>query len=164
MPKFIIEQIALYPRNPQKALELLSEMGLDEWAHDHVAARGRVFSQPDVENQADLNFNYQGFEGGRAHELEVLHYTHGLNWMTWGRPEPRPRVSHLGMHCTEEELKEWRLFFAERQIPLAQEVRTFAHTNPVIAGKRKYHYVIFNTYAILGVDIKFIIRHDPSDF
>ena len=30
--------------------------------------------------------------------------------------------------------------------------------NPVIAGKRTYNYVIFDTKKILGVDVKFIVR------
>jgi hypothetical protein len=32
----------------------------------------------------------------------------------------------------------------------------------VIAGKRNYHYTIFATRHILGVDLKFIVRMDPN--
>ena len=67
-------------------------------------------------------------------------------------------ISHLGMHCTADELLNWRDFFDERGIKVAQEVFTKSHTNPVIAGKRKYNYVIFDTKEILGVDLKFIVR------
>jgi hypothetical protein len=70
------------------------------------------------------------------------------------------RASHIGMHCTEAELESWRAFFASRNIAVAQEVFTKSHTNPVIAGKREYHYVIFDTYGILGIDVKFIVRRD----
>ena len=62
------------------------------------------------------------------------------------------------MHCSAEELVQWRAFFAERDIPVAQEVFTESHTNPVIAGQRWYNYVIFDTKDILGVDLKFIVR------
>ena len=71
-------------------------------------------------------------------------------------------VSHLGMHVTSGELEGWRHFFAERGIVVAQEVKTHEHTNPVIAGKRFYTYVIFNTRPILGVDVKFIVRRDVA--
>ena len=66
------------------------------------------------------------------------------------------------MHCTADELLGWRDFFKKRDIPVAQEVVTESHTNPVIAGKRTYNYVIFDTKEILGVDVKFIVRknHD----
>lgn len=166
MPQFKIQQIALCPKNPTAAIELLTAMGLKDWAHDHVVALGYVdvcphevndlrrdTSKP-VRNEADLAFNYEGFDEKR--ELEVLHYTAGENWLAGGEP----RVSHLGMHCTAAELAEWRKFFDERGIVVAQEVLTWTHTNPVIAGKRWYNYVIFNTYEILGVDIKFIVRRE----
>lgn len=150
--KFKIEQVALYPKNPKAAIQLLAEMGAIDWAHDTVDASGTVFGASGS-NTAELAFNYDLMQGK---ELEILHYTDGENWM-----EEQPwRVSHLGMHCTEEELAKWRNFFAERHIRVAQEVLTEAHTNPVIAGKRWYHYVIYDTFAILGVDIKFIVRRD----
>src|SRR5690606_13518265 len=91
-----------------------------------------------------------------ANELEVLHYTDGPSWMDCYAP----RASHLGMHCTAVELEGWREFFDERDIQVAQEVKTQSHTNPHIAGKRWYNYVIFDTYEILGSDIKFIVRSD----
>lgn len=151
--KFQIEQVALCPADPAAAKALLSEMGLSEWAEDHVVASGHVFGAPGT-NEADLAFNYQSDEMQKPMELEVLHYTKGDNWMS----RSAPRVSHIGMHCSAEELSEWRAFFAERGISVAQEVFTESHSNPVIAGKRWYNYVIFDTYEILGVDVKFIVR------
>ena len=156
MPQFKIEQIALCPHDPKAAIELLTAMGLGEWAHDHVVAIGEVQGVEGVRrNRANLAFNYEGFTEKR--ELEVLHYTSGPNWM-----QDHMRVSHLGMHCSAEELAEWRKFFAERSIPVAQEVLTESHTNPVIANKRWYNYVIFSTYNILSVDIKFIVRRNAA--
>jgi hypothetical protein len=146
--KFNIEQIALHPRNPEAAIELLTAIGLSDWARDHVVANGKVWGLG-AKNEANLQYNYTGITGK---ELEVLEYTEGPRWIT------EPRVSHLGMHCTEEELDEWKVFFAARGIPIAQEVETESHTNPVIAGKRKYKYAIFDTFEILGVDLKFIVR------
>lgn len=150
--KFRIEQIAICPEDPVAAKKLLGEMGAAEWAEDHVVANGHVFGE-ESRNEADLSFNYDMFDGK---EFEVLHYTHGDNWMSDVMRENS--VSHLGMHCTADELIQWRAFFAERSIRVAQEVFTESHTNPVIAGKRSYNYVIFDTKAILGVDLKFIVR------
>lgn len=152
--KFRIEQIAICPSNPHAAISLLTDMGLGEWARDHVVADGAVF-QDAGRNEADLAFNYDA-TSTKPLELEVLHYTTGRNWM-----QHRDRVnsvSHLGMHCTAEELVQWTQFFADRQIPIAQSVDTVSHTNPVIAGQRWYRYCIFNTKHILGVDVKFIVR------
>ena len=153
--QFKIEQIALVPKDPAKAIQLLSEMGLSEWARDHVCAAGKVRGE-DGANEADLAFNYQATTDGKPLELEVLDYTTGPNWMQIYQPS----ASHLGMHCTEEELAEWTAFFTSRGISIAQSVRTSSHTNPVIAGKRFYTYVIFHTRPILGIDTKFIVRRD----
>lgn len=152
--KFIIEQIAICPRDPIAAKKLLAEMGAVAWAEDHVVADGVVFGDQG-RNEADLSFNYDLIQGK---EFEVLNYTEGDNWMLEeGRYNS---VSHLGMHCSAEELEKWRQFFDERNIEVAQEVFTLSHTNPVIAGKRSYNYVIFDTKDILGVDLKFIRRID----
>lgn len=154
MMEFKIEQLALCPRDPSAAKELLTAMGAGAWAEDHVVAVGSVFEDRQATNEADLSFSYSMLGGGN--ELEVLNYTDGNNWM-----EERPRrVSHLGMHVTNEELAEWRRFFTNRGIEVAQEVKTKTHTNPHISGKRWYHYVIFDTFDILSVDIKLIVRRD----
>lgn len=172
--KFFIEQLALCPRDPAAAIQLLSEMGLAEWARDHVVAAGSVRGVEGT-NEADLAFNYEstrekdpqsaeeaflnlpdGHLLAKPLELEVLHYTSGPNWME----SHAPSASHLGMHCSEEELARWHEFFTSRGIRVAQEVRTQSHTNPVISGKRFYTYVIYHTRPILGIDVKLISRRD----
>lgn len=160
--KFIIEQVALCPPDGAKAIELLKALGLTDWVTDHVTAAGEVFGKQ-ARNEADLSFNYQAVndEGTKpALELEVLSYTEGANWMA--SKERRGSVSHLGMHCTAVELLEWRKKLTELDIQVAQEVFTSSHTNPAIAGLRRYNYVIFNTRAILGVDLKFIVRYNAA--
>lgn len=159
--KFIIEQVALYPPDPAKAIELLTALGLDEWAQDLVAARGKVRGL-EKQNEAVLNFNYQA-SPAKPLELEVLKYAASNddqdNWM-YGKPAS---VSHLGMHCSASSLAEWRGLFSGLGITVAQEVFTYSHTNPVIAGKRIYNYVIFDTRATLGVDLKFIVRYNAEE-
>jgi hypothetical protein len=157
--KFFIEQIAICPTDPVKAKSLLADLGLDEWVEDHVVADGRVFGLSGT-NEANLSFNYQNTRpGDKPLELEVLNYTTGPNWMS-GR---QPTVSHIGMHCTEEELERFRQKLNTMGIKVAQEVFTRSHTNEfLIEQKRKYHYVIFDTRAILGVDLKFIVRRENA--
>jgi hypothetical protein len=157
--KFSIEQVALYPPDPGRALQLLRALGLTDWIHDNVVAVGEVHGAPGT-NAAALAFNYQSApEPVAPLELEVLHYTAGPHWME----RARPAVSHLGMHCTAEELAAWRETFARLGIEVAQEVLTQQHTNPYLLERgRKYQYVIFNTRPVLGVDLKFIVRREPS--
>jgi hypothetical protein len=150
--KFFIEQVALCPNDPVAAKELLTAMGAVTWHEDHVEAEGHVFGCYSCP-EADLSFNYDILG---AKELEILSYSTSDNWIDAGRRQNT--VSHLGMHCTAEELVQWRGFFEKRGIAVAQEVITRSHTNPAIAGKREYNYVIFDTKHILGVDVKFIVR------
>lgn len=176
--KFTIEQIAITPPDAQAAMDLLADMGAQEWVHDEVFASGQVMSVPS-DSVAELHFNYDlGTPDGKL-EFEVLDYTAGKNWMAarealapdrLARGENAPRitqhrVSHLGMHCSAEDLERWLEFFSERGYPIAQSVLTRQHENSAIAGKRWYRYVIFDTYAVLGVDLKFIVRRyaAPTD-
>lgn len=151
--EFKIQQIAFCPTDPQRAFALLEKIGLHKWTLDTVVAEGRVHGEPG-RNQANLAFNYEAFDGN---ELEVLDYTSGNNWMAGHRPT----VSHVGMHCSEAELAEWKALFAAEGIPIAQEVFTESHTNPFLVNNgRRYHYCIFDTRAILGTDLKFIVRRE----
>lgn len=155
--QFFIEQIALCPPNPERARALLGALGLKNWVEDTVVAAGKVWGEPGT-NVAQLAFNYENTRPDcKPLELEVLHYTAGRNWMA----RRGPSVSHLGMHCTEEELDAFRRRFADLDIQVAQEVFTESHTNPFLLGNgRKYQYVIFDTRDVLGVDLKFIVRRE----
>lgn len=157
MKKFAIEQIALCPRDPKAAIALLSALGLSDWVSDLVVAEGDVRGEEGCTNVAELNFNYQASPPeGKSLELEVLHYKAGDNWMS----EAPFSVSHLGMHCTTNELYDIHREMVRRNIPVVQKVDTKSHTNPVIANSRRYTYTIYGTREILGVDLKFIVRRE----
>lgn len=157
MKKFAIEQIALCPRDPKRAIELLTALGLSDWVSDLVVAEGEVRCENGCTNVAELNFNYQASPPeGKPLELEVLHYKAGDNWMS----EAPFSVSHLGMHCTAAELAEIHREMVRRHIGVVQKVDTKSHTNPAIANSRRYTYTIYGTREILGVDLKFIVRRE----
>jgi hypothetical protein len=165
VPKFRIEQVAIAPNNPKLAMEILSDLGLSEWISDRVMARGEVFGEEGV-NIANLNFNYQAGNGndpvGKPLEFEVLDYTSGPNWVDSRQNNDNfgSVVSHLGMHCTAEELEQFKEYFKAKGFAIAQEVYTEMHENPAIKDSRRYHYTIFDTQKVLGVDLKFIVRKE----
>jgi hypothetical protein len=167
MPHFRVEQIALCADNSVRARNFLADLGLSEWHHDTVVARGSVFTEKDCENTAHLAFNYQAGNGsdsgaGKPLELEILDYVEGDNWMEVSRESGETgqfgAVSHLGMHVTEEELTGFDLVMQKHDIKIAQRVVTQSHTNPVIKDSRRYKYVIYDTRFLIGVDLKFIVR------
>jgi hypothetical protein len=133
---------------------LLIAIGLANWAEDTVTAKGFVFGKPVEKSVANLSFNYEAFAGK---EFEVLNYIEGDNWLDYNNRHDS--VTHLGMHCSAEELVDWIVFFDGRGIGIAQQVLTLSHTNQfLIENGRKYNYVIFDTRSILGVDLKLIVR------
>lgn len=149
MARFTIDAIALAPPDAAKAIELLTMLGLDEWSSD-IAKAGGVTRGSFEEYESELHFNFQA--SNDAPLLEIVDYKKGATWFSGSC------VSHLGTHCSEEELEEWKTKFAALGIAVAKEAFTYSHTNPAIAEKRRYHYVIFDTRAILGVDLEFIVR------
>jgi 5-carboxymethyl-2-hydroxymuconate isomerase len=167
MPQFKIEQIALSCDSSVRARSFLSDLGLSEWHHDTVVARGSVFNETDCRNTAHLAFNYQAGNGaddkaGKPLELEILDYVDGENWMDVSRDANETgyfgAVSHLGMHVSEEELTGFDLVMQKHGINIAQRVVTQSHTNPAIKDTRRYKYVIYDTRFLIGVDLKFIVR------
>lgn len=154
--QFRLEQVALSisTEHEREALALLAALGITEWVHDTVRAKGTVLGKP-AENTARLSFNYTALVAAR--ELELLRYVEGDNWLKF----TSPRVSHIGMHCSEEELAQWdAVLHGEHGLEVVQEVHTQSHVNPEIAGKRWYHYVIYGARDLIGVDIKFIVRRN----
>lgn len=160
--KFFIEQIAIAPKDPVAARKLLDDMGAAQssWAEDHVVAVGSVFGNG-AANEANLSFNYGMGNINGSLEFEILEYTSGAAWVN--PKEHGSVVSHFGMHVdSQAELDRWKVFFQQRGIGVAQEVQTQSHVNPVIAGKRWYTYLIFDTREVLGVDLKFILRRSEQ--
>lgn len=154
--RFVIEQIAIAPPDTAKARALLSALGADQWVADLVVARGNV-KGAEATNVASLSFNYQlSRDDGKPMEFEVLNYEAGQNWIS----NEEPCVSHLGMHVLESDLPTIERIMNRYGVKVVQDVLTQSHSNPAIATSRRYHYVIYGTRRILGVDLKFIVRRE----
>lgn len=153
--KFKIEQLAINPRVPNDAFKLMGLLGLTDWSHDMASAKGPVHGQPADEagNVASLSFNHET----PGLELEIINYRSGDNWLAKHNTHASI-ASHIGMHCSAEELEQWRAKFKALGINVAQEVVTTNHTNPNVPEGRRYKYVIFDTRDIIGLDVKFIVR------
>jgi len=149
---FKIDQFA-FTSTARDADALLKLLGWTDWTTDEVVAQ---FVKSSSTNTARLSFNYAAAPG--PVEVERLQYESGRNWLE--RPNRQVSVSHVGMHCTEDELAAWKAKLVAFGLNIVQEVRTTSHTNPAIRGKRFYHYCIFGANHLLGFDLKFIVRED----
>lgn len=151
-----IDQVAIAPSDPDRAMELLHEIGIVDWTADRVDAQGVVRGE-EASNRAELAFNYDFIPGI---EFEVLNYVDGPNFVEGHAP----CAAHFGVHVdTMEAMEAVRTKMSAMGIPLIQEVMTRQHTNKAISGLRWYHYVIFGTRDILGVDLKFIRRRSEVE-
>jgi hypothetical protein len=151
--KFQIEQIALMAptiEDRDKAARFLEACGLTDWICDRVHAIGNVKDVYNCANTAQLWFNYQA-QPQRELELELLAYESGPNWLD---AHQVPVASHIGMHCTEGELEAWDRLINSFGIRKVQDVWTQKHERTA----QKYHYAIYDTRALIGVDMKFIVR------
>lgn len=163
-----VEQIAFTSSYPAATKALLASLlGMDSWTEDEVTTTGSLFTEDDgfirIENVANLSFNYAA-----GLEFEILKYKSGRNWLEErGKPifgGNWPELSHIGMHCTAEELVEWMNRMAENGVNILQDVTTVQHTNPFLVDcGRKYRYVIFGTEELLGFDFKLIVRIPGPD-
>lgn len=143
-----------------KALINLIVPSSEPWTEDEATAKGFVRTAEghiykDVLNVGSLHYKYDMIPGI---ELELLCYTSGANFLQGRFKDSTAVLSHLGMHVTKDEMKQWRDWAIASKINIAQEVQTLKHTNPKIKDIRRYKYMILDTYKLLGFDLKFIER------
>jgi hypothetical protein len=153
-----LEQVAFVTREEAGAralVEMFGLLGATEWVEDEVTAIGTVRGTPHCTNTAHLRFNYQLIKGI---ELEVLTYTAGRNWheSRWVNMDTVVAFSHIGVHV--EDIVAVTNQMIDLGLTVAQQVTTSKHTNPAIAGKRTYKYVVFDSRGMLGFDLKLIQR------
>lgn len=172
-PVFTIDQIAIgiAPHMYTGAIQLLEDLGLTGWIKDLVHAEGHwwhfdaddeIVTEGVGENYASLGFHRSATKNTDGLvELETIEYPEGAgneknNWLG---NLPKPLVTHISTHCTEEELEQFDQVLADHGIYWAQDVETVRHSNPhIVEGGWNYHYRIYHTRPLLGVDLKFIVR------
>jgi len=173
------DQLAIATRFPST---LMKWIGGSTWSHDHAYSRAVVAGYPEPkEVEFKLFYNYE--QDIPFKELELiqflsLHNFHsvsnrGISPLGLYAPSlyeklgsmgvDMPFISHLGIHCTEEEGKDWRFHLGQRDIHPVWEDTSYKHTNPIIAGKRTYHNIIFGSREALGFDFKACIRINANE-
>lgn len=153
------DQIAFYSRNLPRTRALLKVLfGLDQWVSDIVTGEGLVWGRKVTGLKGELCFNYQ-----TGVELELLCYPEGQGWHASRGPlkdlfsSKSIFLSHVGVHVAD--MAKARLPYELKGWYVAQEIWTTHHTNPyLVENGRTYHYVVFDSRDIIGVDLKLIER------
>ncbi len=159
----ICHQVAIYCPWREDALTMYQGMGYKRWVHDTALLVGKIGEKDEVvEIQACMSFNYEKLAGI---ELELVHYP-SLNSHHHVRArseDPKfrafdhPFLSHMSTHVDDAcgIAEEWSNGL---DIPILHSFETYNHSNPAIAGKKRFREAIVGTREVLGYDIKFIER------
>lgn len=174
------DQIAIAVRHATRWMAAIdSDPGA--WSHDTSTSDAIVMGYPvKREITFDLHYNYR--QSLAFKELELIRFSDLHNFHSISNKSIDPLglyaphlyalraemdldnrgffLSHLGIHCSEEEAEEWRALFSRCSIGVAFEDWSKKHTNPVIAGKRFYHNVIFASREALGFNFKACVRRN----
>lgn len=167
------DQLALATQFPHQLMGMLPGV----WSQDEVSSEVNLLGFHEIQNitfrlfynyEQDIPFkeleliqfmSYHNFHSFSNHAISPLGlYAPSLYDRFKYSGKLRPFISHIGIHCSEKEGEDWRAHFKSYGIDVAHEDWSYAHTNPVIAGKRKYHNIIFASRRALGFDFKACIR------
>lgn len=166
------DQLAIAVDNPEFVMRVI---GGNFWTKDHVKSNVRTRGPIEF----NLFYNYE--QDIPFKELELIQFLSNNNFHSAVNKSISPLglyaaslykklsildtvfISHIGIHCTDTESKEWILHFKQFDIWPIHEDTSYSHTNPAIAGKRTYHNIIFGSRKTLGFDFKACIRIDNDN-
>jgi hypothetical protein len=152
-------QIAMYAEDHDQAVGALRHLGYTGWAEDTATLVGDMRGNTSV-IQGRMSFNYD-FIPGR--ELEIITYKgishHDRSGMI-DRMFGIPFLSHMSAHVDDIDSIEKEILSAigRSDVRVVHRFETFNHTNPAIAGKKRFKEVIFGTRHLYGYDTKIIQR------
>jgi hypothetical protein len=149
-------QVAIYALDPAAAVYQWIQMGYDNWHRDTAVLVGQDRGQL-VSKRAIMMFNYDIM----PLELEYVSYM-GRRNSSDSRDGSQPFLSHLSTIVEDVEEKCAELLVGYGLRPYHQFV-TEQHTNPNVAGKKRFKEAIFDTASLLGFDIK-LIQRVPWDY
>lgn len=154
-------QLAMYFPHPcglQSAREHWEGLGYVNWAHDSAELKGILFGR-EVVTRGEMWFNYDIM----PLELELLHYR-GLSRWDHVDPGAKPFPSHMSVYTDDVLLDTKRMSDMLGYGPFHRFI-TQNHSNPAVAGKKRFIESIFATHSLLGYDTKFIqkVPHDYDD-
>lgn len=165
-PEFHQVAIHVPDHQHQESVDMLSVLGHSEWTTDTASLFGEMWNPQTAMYEVSsvegmMSFNYTML-GGR--ELEVLSYRGRSHHSLMGTTISNPRgfISHMSAHTEDVERDAAavirNLELAGMPSRVVHRFETFNHTNPAIAGKKRFKEVVIGTRFWIGYDIKFIQR------
>lgn len=155
---FTFHQVAMYTNSQTDAIQRLMDLGYLDWTYDTAVLHGERYvggQWRPVETLANMAFNYQVM----PMELEFLTYDGQSDHrhQERARLSAVPFISHMSVHV-DSVVETMRTMLEEHSMTPCHAFVTHAHTNPHIAGVKRFVECIYDMRADLGYDIKCIER------
>ncbi len=143
-------QVAMFcPRGVNDAVAHWRRLGYQNWIEDRAELKGKLNGKS-VTTSARMLFNYDIM----PMELEFLEY-HGPSRWVAVHEDSDPFISHTSVYVEDVATETIRLGVILGRRPYHRFI-TQAHTNPGVAGKKRFIESIFDTKHLLGYDTKLI--------
>lgn len=155
---FQFHQVAIFcPAGVMHAVRLWRSLGYQNWIRDDAVLKGKLDSLGDVNTSATMMFNYDIM----PMELEFLHYDGPSRWRHIEK-DAAPFISHMSTY-TEDVARDTHRLTSYLGKPPFHRFITQQHSNPGVAGKKRFIESIFDTHGWLGYDLK-LIQKVPHDY
>lgn len=141
---------------------MLRDIGLTDWFVDNVTAKGKMHERENIEVMEQCFSTYEADDNSEIRTPVALELSRHIAGPTYNGIQ-RNFVSHLGMYVTEEQLDRFRIYFDNKWVAVLMDMDTTNHSDPSTNVTARFHYVVFDTRPIIGVDLMFIVRKDIID-
>lgn len=149
-------QVAMYCPMHLHAVDAFKNMGYENWSHDTAYLVG-IGDFHGLNLKGTMSFCYDFIGGGQ--ELEVVTYDGNSHHHREGRIRysSDPFISHMSAHV-DNAFTNAIVYSKKLGVDIIHTFETFNHTNPAIAGKKRFREAIIGTRHLFGYDVKFIER------
>lgn len=155
-------QVAIYTEDQGKAVSEYVKLGYVDWIHDEAELCGLLYGQP-VKTKARMSFNYDIM----PMELEFLTYYGPSRHTSDSRKGDKSFISHMSTYV-DDIREDVGLLFDEYGMKPYHRFITQNHSNPAVAGKKRFIEAIYDTRSQLGYDLKLIEKvphyYDDSEW
>lgn len=149
----------IVPRSIEVAVGLLKGLGFDQWVQDHATLSGKWRGKP-CRFSAHMWFNYQIIPN---REFELLQYDYRHPNYRSMVVRGQPFLSHMSAYVEDMDAAV-NDFKAEKGLEPFHTFATSHHSNPAVAGKKRFREAIFHTAKEVGFNIKLIQKvYEPEN-
>ena len=159
--QYQFHQVAIFcpDHGAKDAMDLYKTFGFKRWIEDSAELKGFLHGDP-VVTKARMYFGYSVIGG----ELEFLEYEGPSRHQGSEGRGRSPYISHMSAYVDDVRTTVSDVYIVTGRVPYHRFI-TQNHTNPAVAGKKRFIEAIYDTRELIGYDLKFIqkVPHEFDD-